>query len=168
MSSLAGLEHFLDLQLSSRARPWICTLLRSQPSLIPENQSPIRDMKPSRLAPPWWGAGRTKRGHGLRGSCEGPETVRGCVSGVCPSALSALAPSPSSGSRHRPRASSLAGYQPTSSPCAGSLRARLNLSWGLPPTSQGATSLRSGSLVYEHSGLSPKTRQRAGSSKAVT
>lgn len=50
------------------------------------------------------------------------ETVRGCVWGACPSALSALAPSPSSGIRHRPRASSLAGYQPTSSlrhvPCA--------------------------------------------------
>lgn len=133
MSSLAGLEHFPDLQLSSRARPWICcSLLRSQPSLIPENQSPIRDTKPSRLAPPWWGAGRTKRGHGLRGSCR---TLKLCVAVCRVSALQRSAP----WHRARPLAAGTGPAPPhwpaTSQPAvSGTFLARpLNLSWGLPP-----------------------------------
>ena len=67
MLSLAGLEHFLDRQLTSRARWQVCMHSRSQQKLVPENQSPAPNTESSRPALPWWVEGRTKRGPGREG-----------------------------------------------------------------------------------------------------
>ena len=109
------------------------------------------------------GRGTHEAGTRSRGSCRALK-LRAAASRLGPAARSTAAPRPGSGSRHSP---SPPHWPVTSQPGALLVRPQ-TFSPDLPPTGQGATALRAGSLAYAHTVLPPKTRQRAAASKAVT